>query len=288
MKSGFIYIALLTAGLSFLAFIYGPVTPITAIGGEMPATGQMIENNCTFDGLTPEVLATGETDTTEWHGRFELPDLPYIWEPGEPGIRILNFRKALIERLGNEMDSRELTERQRAIFAAMPDEWSGEAANSAMLLEGRAGTITDMSCLEMMLWNWQDARFPMLEHPTEFGAFVVRGHAQVRVYISSADLVGGKINREVTRQIQADILDGYQLVTHIHNHPFLFDRVVGDRMWTTDATINDIAGALAPSMSDVGLYRSFRENHGLKEAWITNGLQSSRFHAGEFDSLSAR
>jgi len=81
---------------------------------------------------------------------------------------------------------------------------------------------------------------------------------------------------------------GYRLTTHIHNHPFLFDREVGDRMWTTETNIEDIAGALAPSMSDVGFYRSFRDRYDLEEAWITNGLQSSRFHAGEFETLKAR
>lgn len=170
----------------------------------------------------------------------------------------------------------------------LPDEWSGEAANSALLLDGRAGTITDMSCLETMLWKWQDARYLMLEHPTEFGAFVLRGHGQVRVYLSSADLVGAKVSQEVTEQVKADIMAGYRLITHIHNHPFLFDREVGDRMWTTEANIKDIAGALAPSMSDVGFYRSFRDSHSLEEAWITNGLQSSRFLASEFDTLTAR
>lgn len=58
---------------------------------------------------------------------------------------------------------------------------------------------------------------------------------------------------------------------------------------TLDGIIpEDIAGALAPSMSDVAFYRGFRESHGLEEAWITNGLQTSRFHAGEFDVLMAR
>ena len=186
------------------------------------------------------------------------------------------------------MDSRELTELQRNIFVSLPDNWSSEAANSTLLLEGRAGVITDMSCLEMMLWTWQDERFPMLEHPTEFGAFVMRGQGNIRVYLSSADLVGGRVNQQVTGLMQDDITAGYRLITHIHNHPFLFDREAGDRMWTIEATVNDIAGALAPSMSDVGFYRGFRKSHSLEQAWITNGLQSSRFQYSDFDILIAR
>ena len=46
------------------------------------------------------------------------------------------------------------------------------------------------SCLEALLWERQAARYPMLEHPTEFGAFILRGDGRVRIYFSSADLVG--------------------------------------------------------------------------------------------------
>ena len=59
-------------------------------------------------------------------------------------------------------------------------------------------------------------------------------------------------------------------------------------MWTLEATEDDVAGALAPSMTDVRFYRSLRDSQGLKEAWVTNGLQTLRFRAGEFDTLTAR
>lgn len=279
----------LILGLSFLAFQYVPWdSRYTTNMGEISLVRQMADNKCTFYGVIPEVIATGEADTSEWHGRFDLPDFPYIWEAAEPDEVILHFREVLHERLGDDLDSRSLIERQRDIFMTLSDEGSGEAFNSTLMLDGRAGIITNMNCLELMLWNWQDARYPMLEHPTEFSAFVLRGNGQVRIYLSSADLVGGKINSAVTAGMQADVAGGYRLIAHIHNHPFLFDRKVGDRMWTTEANMKDIAGALAPSMSDVGVYRAFRDSHGLEEAWITNGLQSSRFHASEFDTLIAR
>lgn len=100
--------------------------------------------------------------------------------------------------------------------------------------------------------------------------------------------MGGRVSREITEQMHKDIQAGYSLSTHFYNHPFLFDREVGDRMWTTEATIDDIAGGLAPSTSDAEIYRGFRDSHGLTEAWITNGLRSSRFQSSEFDTLKAR
>jgi hypothetical protein len=288
MRIDAIFLIVVILVVSFFAFMNEAKTPIAGGLAELSLKDQVIHDKCTLDGIIPEVIARGETDTTEWHGRFDVPDSPYIWEPANHNEQILTFREAIRERLGADINSRDLIERQRAIFQTLSDEWSGEASNSALLLGGEAGTITDMSCLETMLWAWQDARYPMLDHPTEFGAFVLQGDGEVRVYLSSADLVGGRVNREVTEQMQADILAGFRLITHIHNHPFLFDREVGDRMWTIEATVEDIAGALAPSMSDVGFYRGFRESHGLEEAWITNGFQSSRFSSGEFDVLIAR
>jgi len=249
---------------------------------------QPANDRCSLDRTTPEVLRIDEADASEWHGRFDLPDLPQVWEPAEPDDVISRFRDAVRGRLGMDVDARLLLERQRAIFAMMSPESRGEAANVTLLLEGRAGNITPIGCLEAMLWKWQAARYPMLEHPTEFGTFVLRGHGRVRVYLSSADLVGQRIRRVVTELVQADVVAGFQLLAHIHNHPFLFDREVGDRMWTVEATKEDVAGALAPSMTDVQFYRNVRGSLSLEEAWVTNGLHTSRFHAGEFDVLIAR
>ena len=249
-----------------------------------PAAGE----RCSLHSVTPEVIAVAEAGESEWHGRFDLPELPRLWEPAEPDEVISTFRKAVRARLGTDVDARSLVERQRAIFATMPAEWNGEAVNATLLLEGRVGRIIPIGCLEAMLWKWQAARYPMLEHPTEFGAFVMRGHGRVRVYLSSADLVGQKARGKVMELVRADVLAGFHLLTHIHNHPFLFDRAVGDRMWTVEATREDVAGALAPSMTDVQFYRKLRDSHGLEEAWVTNGLQTARFHAPDFDTLTAR
>jgi hypothetical protein len=256
---------------------------------EGPSGGvQQPADRCSFARTTPEEIRIDEADDSEWHGRFDLADLPQLWEPAEPDEVISRFRDAVRARLGGDVDARLLLERQRAIFAMMSPESSGEAANITLLLEGRAGSITPIGCLEAMLWKWQAARFPMLEHPTELGAFVLRGQGRVRVYLSSADLVGQRIRREVTELVHADVVAGLQLVAHIHNHPFLFDREVGDRMWTVEATKDDVAGALAPSLTDVQFYRNVRRSLSLEEAWVTNGLHTSRFDAGEFDVLTAR
>lgn len=233
-----------------------------------------------------EMIEIDGADASEWHGRFDLSDLPQLWEQAEPDEVISRFRQTLRARVDVDVEPRLLLERQRAILAKMP-EATGDVANLTVLLEGRAGNINPIGCLEAMLWKWQAARYPMLEHPTEFGAFVLRGHGRVRVYLSSADLVGQKIRRPVTELVQGDVIGGFRLMAHIHNHPFLLNREVGDRMWTVEASKEDVAGALAPSTTDVEFYRNVVGNLSLEEAWVTNGLHTARFHAGELDSLMA-
>jgi hypothetical protein len=264
------------------------VMVVARVGEMRPPDPRRTDDACTLAGVTPQVIAVEEAESSEWHGRFDLADNPRLWEPAARDEALARFRTAVRDRLGAPPDARALIARQRAIFAAAPPEWRGEATNSTLLLEGKVASIAPISCLEAMLWKWQAARYPMLEHPTEFGAFVLRAPGRVRVYLSSADLVGQKIRPIVTKRIEADRSTGFRLFTHVHNHPFLFDRKVGDRMWTLEATKGDVAGALAPSMTDVRFFRNLRESQGLEEAWVTNGLESARFRAREFEALIDR
>ena len=243
---------------------------------------------CSLAGVAPELIVVPDAAPSEWHGRFDLPDYPRFWQPAAGDPAIAQFRDSVRARLGAEPEARALIERQRKIFAAMPGDWSGEANNATLLLAGDAGRVAPISCLEAMLWKWQAARFPMLAHPTEFGALILRRSGEVRVYLSSADLVGQRFRSTIADHVRRDLADGFRLVAHLHNHPFLFDRVVGDRMWTVDGTVRDVAGALAPSMADVQFYRSLRGSLGLAEGWVTNGMQSAHFGAREFDLLTGR
>jgi hypothetical protein len=125
----------------------------------------------------------------------------------------------------------------------------------------------------------------MLAHPTELGAWILRGRGRVRVYLSSADRIGQKLRSAVTDRVRADVGAGFALIAHVHNHPFMFDRTVGDRLFTTEATLHDVGGALAPSSNDVEAYRSMRRELGLEAAWITNGFDAIHLTAAELDGL---
>jgi hypothetical protein len=243
--------------------------------------------NCSLEYFEPKVIPITEADKAEWHGIYNLLDEPFLWNPVLNDASLTQFQNSVQEKTG-DINSKTLIDRQRQIFAALPNEWNGEAENSRLLLEGIVGGIKPMTCLEAMLWKWQNHRYPMLEFPTEFGAFILKRDNILRIYLSSSDIVGARIRHELMELIQKDLESGYELLAHLHNHPFLFDRKIGDRMWTMEETIDDIAGALAPSMTDVSFYRGIRDTYGLKEAWITNGIETSKFSAGEFDLMISR
>lgn len=281
-------LARLCAGLGALwltacASTSAPPTPPPSNTPKTPAP-----DSCSLERVKPEILKIPEAGPSELHARFELPDEPYLWKPAPLDQSLSQFREALQIRLGREPEARFLIEHQRSIFDTMPQSWKGEATNATLLLEGRAGTISPIGCLEAMLWKHQAARFPMLEHPTEFGAFILRGRQQVRVYFSSADLVGQKVRSTIMELLQADIQAGFRLSAHLHNHPFLFDRKVGDRSYTQAGAENDFAGALAPSMTDIHFYKNLHEDHGVEEVWVTNGLETSRFRAEELKLMVGR
>ncbi|MCE9670561.1 hypothetical protein LY474_22405 [Myxococcus stipitatus] len=224
----------------------------------------------------------------ELHEVFDVPDASTWWEPAPDDTERQRYREALRARLGAQgLAQRALLERSRALFAASPGGARREAENSSRVLDGSAGTVGPSTCLEWRLFQRQARRFPMLEHPTEFHAYVLRGQGRLRVYLSGADHVGGKLRHEVTSRVEADIARGFELVAHVHNHNFMFDRTPGDRMWTTAETVADVGGGVAPSLSDVQAYRGMRESLGLRGAWVTNGLETGRFTAEDFDRLSA-
>ncbi|NMO15218.1 hypothetical protein HPC49_01440 [Pyxidicoccus fallax] len=240
----------------------------------------------------PEEVISGLADPYpgELHEVFDLPDAPEWWAPALMDDERQRYRAALVAKLGGEarLAHRTLLEEVRNTHAAMVGKpMAREAENTLAILEGRAGTVDTASCLEWRLFQRQARRFPMIERPTEFGAYVLRGKGRIRVYLSGADRIGGRLRHEVRDRVMADVAQGFAPVAHLHNHPFMFDRVPGDRMWTTPETVNDVGGGIAPSLTDVQAYRQMRESFGLQGAWVTNGLETGRYTATDFDRLSA-
>jgi hypothetical protein len=237
----------------------------------------------------PELIPVPEPIEGELNELFVLPDAPEWWAPAPRDAEREQYRATLLARLGGEqqLQPRALLQRSRDTHAAMKGDRAREAENSSAVLEEKAGTLGPISCLEWRLFQRQSRRYPMLEHPTEFYAYVLRGHGQIHVYLSGADRVGGKLRGEVRDRVVADVGRGFAPVAHGHNHNFMFDRKPGDRMWTTEESVNDVGGTVAPSLTDVQAWRQMREHFGLQGAWVTNGLDTARYTSEDFDRLSA-
>lgn len=178
-------------------------------------------------------------------------------------------------------DARALLERQIAYYAARPDADSqGEAANGRMVLAGSAGVLRPISCLEALLVEYQAARFPMASRPTEFHALLLErgGPAarQHRVYFAGSGAPWPPRANLLFERAAADRREGWRVVAHLHNHPFLF------------ASGGDIAGANAPSLTDVQFWRHLRQSLGVESARVTNGFTTFEAPAAAFDHLRAR
>jgi hypothetical protein len=239
-------------------------------------------------GAPTQTISIDDPANGELHLVYDLADTPDLWAPASDDELVASYRARAAARLEGHLEPRDLLSRQRAIMQAIGSSSArGDAENATALLEGRVGAIGPATWLESLLFREQARRYPILEHPTEFSAFILRAKGRVRVYFSSFDLVGGKIRRPVTDRIRADAASGFEVIAHLHNHSFLFDRVPGDRMWTTPETVADVGGGVAPSTNDVHFYRNMREDTGLRGAWVTNGLDTGRFGASDFDRLVA-
>ena len=242
---------------------------------------------CAF-GVEPVDVPVAAATPDERNERFDLPDGPVWWSPAPADPERDAYREALGRRLKTQgLEPRALLLRQRAVFAALPGDRSREIENADTLAAGTAGTVGPVSCLEWLLFQRQARRFPPLSRPTELFAWVLRGNGRVHVYLSGADRVGGRLREEVTERVAADVTAGFVPVAHLHNHPFMLDRQPGDRTWATAETVADVGGALAPSLSDVKLWRAMRERVGLQGGWVTNGLDTARFAPVDLDRLSA-
>jgi hypothetical protein len=96
---------------------------------------------------------------------------------------LTDFRRAVEARLkavNIPTDPAGLLRRQVGYYAARADSASRhEAENGRLVLDGAAGTMRPLSCVEALLLDFQARRFPMIQQPTEFHAFVLRRNGPV-------------------------------------------------------------------------------------------------------------
>ena len=234
---------------------------------------------CRWPTTSERLHQSGDTLHQRW--TFPADALPDDWAPDAlPALR--DYRVWIGAQLG-DTDPRALLRRQVAYWSAQPDTANRrEADNGRALLDGIAGTLRPIGCLEALLLDQQAARFPMATRPTELQALVLRREAtarepaRLRVYVAASSAPWPPKLDPVMDSIAGDRRDGWRVHAHLHNHPFYLER-----------RATDIAGANAPSLSDVQVYRHLQTSLGLQQAWITNGFTTAVVSARDFARLQA-
>ena len=219
----------------------------------------------------PQILFQGQH---ELHQVWELDNSRELWDPADPSRPLLSGFRTQIESRIPDLDARSIIRRMYLEFLASGDPaYLDEAVNPRLAFEGIAGAIRPISCLEALLVEVQLQRQSMIEHPTEFGALILRSptDAKLRIYYSTQDVMGLRgIHPEIKERLDSDLSSEWVLWTHLHNHPFDFSNQV------------NFLGAPVPSLSDVHAYRSQKEELGLQSARVTNGFDTIEISAEEF------
>jgi hypothetical protein len=143
--------------------------------------------------------------------------------------------------------------------------------NNDLVVRYAADWIKPATCFEKLLIGMQHARIDLLDHPTEFVAVVLRKSRpdRLRVYYYTVNHNGIGRMSPVTRPMEADVAAGWTVQFVLHNHSF----------FPADPMLN---GLLAPSLPDAHFQANLARSHGLREARITNGLDTVRMPAATF------
>jgi hypothetical protein len=148
--------------------------------------------------------------------------------------------------------------------------------NNALVADRAGEWIAPAGCLEKLLVSVQHARVDTFVRPTEFAALVLRSPdgAHLRIYYLTVDQDGIGRMSPLTEPALADVKAGWWMEIALHNHAFHPGQPSLD-------------GVIAPSEADAQFAVNFAAEAGLREAWITNGLHTSRIPASAFGLFTA-
>lgn len=146
------------------------------------------------------------------------------------------------------------------------------AAVSAIesFIKGDFGRIRGIGCLEAALLENHMSNYP---DPSEFAAILMAKDGEFKIHVYTFRETWAVSHSAVFENaIEELILQGWQPLTHIHNHPFYEGEILN--------------GLVMASHSDAGVYKDYAMRWGIKSAWITNGISTAKFRQEEFARLN--
>lgn len=236
------------------------LSPAQAAPGATP-------ESCAFSAA-PHVLMDEERRFLQYWIEEDRPALSRAGLPPSPALHAFRHRISLVL----DPDPRGLLEAQ------MTQVDGGDRENVRAVLEGRAGAIRAMSCLEGLLFSVQAERTvaqgaTMFDAPTEFLSYVLAREGMLKIYFYTVDQPGIGGLSTLHEPLQADLGAGWRVVGNIHNHNFFPD---SDR----------VLGGVVPSAADIQALRSARDAFGLPSASIVNGFHALEMTGSDLDVFS--
>lgn len=222
--------------------------------------------------IEPQVLEIREKALFQY---WEFPDESLWWENVlDIPVEIRNYR----DSLGMILGTRGLREQIEQLTKSVgkdhmnPDTISdGDFKNRLIVLTGEAGHIRAMNHLEAQILGYQMNRYPLLSHPTEFHAFLLRNQetGKVKVYFAAADTPWPPKPGIIIELMEKDLAMGWKLSGHLHNH--------------YEPAEDQYLGILAPSLADAHYFKMLRDEFALEKALITNGFHTVEIHAEDLN-----
>lgn len=227
----------------------------------LPARAQTA---CAFESEPRVVMEEG--DPHEVGSRllqvWEVPDDPVLWSDTLPESESYRGFRAEVTERGIETDPVRLLERS-------------PTANNEIVLANADAWIGPAGCLEMLLYGHQHARLNTFSDPSEFGGIILRSPdaERLRIYYFTVNQDGLGNMDTIVVPVLDDRRDGWEVLVALHSHVFHPGQP-------------EIDGILAPSEPDADFHIRLHEASGLREAWITNGIDTVRMPASSFGDFT--
>ena len=151
-------------------------------------------------------------------------------------------------------------------------EAQGDRENIEIVLEN-SDQIRKINCLESELVAIQNGRVDLIDHPTEFIAFLLSKGDSNLLYYFTSNIAGVRGFGDIHGQLEKMLALGWQLEFNLHNHNFF-------------VSSENLRGGISPSTADAGLFQTEFKHYSLRKALITNGFETTEIDSSLFSLFS--
>jgi hypothetical protein len=258
---------MILGGAMFLLFRYAILIQIPVLLAQL----SFCQAECRFE-TAATILEERENHLLQYW-EFHTAAIPNSFElPQSPSFS--SYREAVTAKINS--DPLGLLERY---LSAGP--YPADAHNIEIVLSDPR-RIRPIQCVEALLLDYQIGRtLKMLTEPTEFlSLFLVSPEGRYRAYYLTDDVGGIRRMEQLKAYVGSDLELGWLLVGNLHNHSFSLDHLDWDQK-------HHPQGVLAPSASDIQVFRGMKEELNLRSASITNGFHTISIPAEDFGKYRA-